>query len=564
MWLTTQAWGYFVQFFSTGDESTDLKAVTIPLTSSGISLNYLTLRLRDSNGAHIDWLVSSNIQTAAGTRFTPQSSTIILNPRSVYSIELDPREPLQMISPSSVQAAYSQNTKPSQARPGWSLGRLVQGTTAAWPSPNWQPYNPNEISGALLISIEATVLLPEISVEYPLGTEITNNAQATVFEGTVVGTSAPARTYTIRNVGGAPLTGVALSLRGSNATDFAVGELSATNLAVGTISSFTVTFSPKSVGSKSARVEIANNDPDENPYLINLSGEGLSAADIAVFDHLNNEIQNNSSAILFPDTVACLCADNIPSTNSSSSKTYTVKNTGQVSLNITSITNTGINAADFEFSGAVSTNLAPNMTSQITIDFKPETGGSKETTLKISSNDPDENPFILTFRGFGIGTNVDSDGDGLNDAAEYCMSPLGFDWKIKQTNLVQNLYLNAPLAGLYLSNTIVANPALLNLVSSAEYAASRALGRSDVTSNPAAYGLYTSNSVMDLRMGGLMIQRQGTNAVVSFQPQTTTDLTQPFTNNGTTITHTIPMPGNKGFIRINAKPDSTPTPRPTP
>jgi hypothetical protein len=51
-----------------------------------------------------------------------------------------------------------------------------------------------------------------------------------------------------------------------------------------------------------------------------------------------------------------------------------------------------------------------------------------------------------------------------------------------------------------------------------------------------------------------MVQRQGSSAVVTFQPQTTTDLNLPFTNNGTPITNTIPMPGNKGFIRINAKP----------
>jgi hypothetical protein len=58
---------------------------------------------------------------------------------------------------------------------------------------------------------------------------------------------------------------------------------------------------------------------------------------------------------------------------------------------------------------------------------------------------------------------------------------------------------------------------------------------------------------MDLHMGGLMVQKQGGNAVVTFQPQTTADLTQPFTNNGTPITNTIPMPGNKGFIRVQAR-----------
>ena len=84
-------------------------------------------------------------------------------------------------------------------------------------------------------------------------------------------------------------------------------------------------------------------------------------------------------------------------------------------------------------------------------------------------------------------------------------------------------------------------------------------GTSLVTANPAGYNLYTSDSIMDLRMGGAMVQKQGNNAVVTFQTQTTTDLaTQPFTNNGVPITNAVPMPGNKGFLRIQAKPNPTP------
>lgn len=101
---------------------------------------------------------------------------------------------------------------------------------------------------------------------------------------------------------------------------------------------------------------------------------------------------------------------------------------------------------------------------------------------------------------------------------------------------------------------VTTNPSAFNLFTQQQFDSNRTAGQSDVINNPMSYGLYTSDSIMDLRMGGLMIQRQGTNAVVSFQPQTTTDLTQPFTNNGTPITNEISMPGNKGFIRINAKP----------
>ena len=104
---------------------------------------------------------------------------------------------------------------------------------------------------------------------------------------------------------------------------------------------------------------------------------------------------------------------------------------------------------------------------------------------------------------------------------------------------------------------VQASPNSYNLFSADQYATSYnnglTAGTSLVTADPASYNLYTPDSIMDMRMGGLMVQKQGGNAVVSFQPQTTTDLTQPFTNNGTPITNTIPMSGNKGFLRIQAR-----------
>jgi hypothetical protein len=105
---------------------------------------------------------------------------------------------------------------------------------------------------------------------------------------------------------------------------------------------------------------------------------------------------------------------------------------------------------------------------------------------------------------------------------------------------------------------VQADPGSYNLFSAEQYAANYnngiSAGTALVTANPGSYNLYTSNSIMDLRMGGLMVQKQGSAATVTFQPQSTTDLSQPFTNNGTAITNEIPMPGNKGFIRIQAKP----------
>ena len=104
---------------------------------------------------------------------------------------------------------------------------------------------------------------------------------------------------------------------------------------------------------------------------------------------------------------------------------------------------------------------------------------------------------------------------------------------------------------------VQAAPNDYNLFSPTQYQANRDRGRedgiADVIVAPTAYGLYDSTAIMDLRMGGLMIQKQGTDATIVFQPQTTTDLvTLPFTNNGPPITNAIPMPGDKGFLRVGA------------
>jgi hypothetical protein len=105
---------------------------------------------------------------------------------------------------------------------------------------------------------------------------------------------------------------------------------------------------------------------------------------------------------------------------------------------------------------------------------------------------------------------------------------------------------------------VTTNPSAFTLFTQEQFSNNRTAGQSDVINSPMSYGLYTTASIMDLSMGGLMIQKQGNNAVVSFQPQTTTDLTQPYTNYGLPITSTITMPGDKGFIRIQANPAATP------
>jgi dipeptidyl aminopeptidase/acylaminoacyl peptidase len=238
----------------------------------------------------------------------------------------------------------------------------------------------------------------------------------------------------------------------------------------------------------------------------------------------------NNGANVFPAT---------RSGSASAVQVYTLRNSGSTVLSNIVVTKSGADSSHFLLTAPTINSLAPGQTTAFSAVFSPSSAGEKNALLSIASNDTNNSPFKVNVSGLGLGENTDTDSDGLNDAAEFSMSALGFDWQSNQPTLVTTLYNNANVAQLFTQSQFNGN---------------RTAGQQDVIASPMAFGLYDSNSIMDLRMGGLMIQKQGTDGTVVFQTQTTTDLaTQPFTNNGTPITNTVPMPGDKGFLRIQAK-----------
>ena len=122
---------------------------------------------------------------------------------------------------------------------------------------------------------------PEIAVEQPAGTDLTNGGAGIVFGKAVVGGPQAIRTFTVRNAGTSSLTGLAVTRDGANAGDFTVGNLGATNLPMGASTTFTVVFAPSALGSRTAAIHIASNDADENPFDIDLEGTGVPPLAIA-------------------------------------------------------------------------------------------------------------------------------------------------------------------------------------------------------------------------------------------------------------------------------------------
>ena len=126
------------------------------------------------------------------------------------------------------------------------------------------------------INLTGLAAVPEIAVEQPAGSDIAA-AGSRAFPLVNVGNSATL-VFTIKNTGLAPLTLTGTpkaALDGADVAMFSVTGQPATTVAgSGGSTTFTVRFAPTSGGVKTAALHIANDDSDENPFDITLSGTG--------------------------------------------------------------------------------------------------------------------------------------------------------------------------------------------------------------------------------------------------------------------------------------------------
>ena len=119
--------------------------------------------------------------------------------------------------------------------------------------------------------------VPDIVIEQPAGNGLTDGVStkdfgaATVNDGTVVAI------FKITNTGFDNLTGLAVTLDGTNAGDFGTTQPVSTTLAPGVSTFFNVSFAPTVAGTRSAAIHITSNVTGaKNPFDIALTGTGIT------------------------------------------------------------------------------------------------------------------------------------------------------------------------------------------------------------------------------------------------------------------------------------------------
>jgi sulfur relay (sulfurtransferase) DsrC/TusE family protein len=243
-------------------------------------------------------------------------------------------------------------------------------------------------------------------------------------------------------------------------------------------------------------------------------------------------------------------------TGSTASVTFTLKNIGYNDLILTGspkVAVSGTHGAMFAITAQPTSPLtAPTGTTTFTVQFLPTSGGVKTAALSIPNNDADESPFDIHLTGTALTFTDDTDADGLNDASEFQMAALGYDWQVSQPALVNTLMSSASGAGLY-------NQTLYN--------ANRTAGQNDVINSPNTYSLYTLSQVQALNVGTPLIQRHPTTGVFTLTlgvEKSTTLLPGSFTpfpmtapqttiNGAGKLEFQFTVPDNAAFFQLRAE-----------
>ena len=141
--------------------------------------------------------------------------------------------------------------------------------------------------------------------------------------------------------------------------------------------------------------------------------------------------------------------------------TFTINNPGSASLTGLAVTKDGTDNAAFTVSALSATSIPVGAgTATFTVTFSSTTSGLKTAALHIASNLTGAiNPYDINLTGRALSFTEDTDGDGMNDASEFQLAALGYDWQVggaAQQTLVNTLFNRANGAGLYTTSQVQA------------------------------------------------------------------------------------------------------------
>jgi hypothetical protein len=192
---------------------------------------------------------------------------------------------------------------------------------------------------------------------------------------------------TLTSTGSFPAMLGMAAVAGPDAADFSItgDSCSGVTLMISADCTTSITFTPSSVGNKSATLTFPN-DAAGNPHVVPLSGGGALNMPVASV------------------TPGMLAFGSVPVGTTSSTLIVDLQNTGAVQMNISAITISGTNASDFQLgigSCPVGGAVLPGVVCFIHVIFTPPATGNRSATLSITT-DAAGSPHTVMLSGTGV------------------------------------------------------------------------------------------------------------------------------------------------------------------
>jgi hypothetical protein len=203
----------------------------------------------------------------------------------------------------------------------------------------------------------------------------TLSSTSLTFPSLQIGQTSPQQSVTLTNNGNATLNLTNNAITG----DYAQTNNCPAELGVGSICTFTITFTPTAGGARNGTLILTDNAPD-SPQTITLTGSGYV-----------------TTATISP---ASLTFSNQSVGSTSTAQTVTITNTGANAMTVSGVTTSG----DFAQTNQCSS-IATNQSCTINVTFTPTAAGSRSGTLTISDN-AQGNPHTVALSGTGIASSV--------------------------------------------------------------------------------------------------------------------------------------------------------------
>ena len=339
--------------------STGYKSATITINNSDSNEDPYTFHIEGTGAGSIATIIPDSV--AFGNVSVNSTSTAI-----PITVQNTGDAPLIVNSISVPASPFSLNTS-SFTLPGESIAIGASKTFTVTFSPIAAVTSDVFITivtseGCPTVNVSGTgVGIPEIDISQAASIPVGGS----ISYGSVTANTNSDLVYTITNsgTGNLALTGTpTVSIGGSS--DFTVnGALPTSPVLNGTPQTFTIRFTPSSIGFKSATVTVDNDDSNENPYVFTVTGTG--------------------SASLCEVTPANWDFGSVNRGSTSSAVTFTIKNTGNANLVLTNspyVTTTGNFAVASQPS---TTTLTAGSSTTFTATFTPGSSGALTGTLVV-------------------------------------------------------------------------------------------------------------------------------------------------------------------------------------